>query len=93
MEKKSKLEIAVSYVTLIVAGLWALLGFEYNIRKDTSTKKRRNILWLPKSSKNAPRPTRTISGTRSSFLPCIPTAFWIRVPSSKYSAASMSSRN
>jgi hypothetical protein len=38
MEKKSKLEIAVSYVTLIVAGLWALLGFEYNIRKDTFDK-------------------------------------------------------
>jgi hypothetical protein len=33
--EKSRLEIAVSYVTLAVAGLWALFGFSYNISKDT----------------------------------------------------------
>jgi hypothetical protein len=38
MEKKSKLEIAVSYATLVVAALWALLGFSYNMNKDTFEK-------------------------------------------------------
>jgi hypothetical protein len=36
--EKSRLEIAVSYVALVVAGLWAVFGFRYNMQKDTFDK-------------------------------------------------------